>query len=410
MESVRERELQVFPGLANATIDLNNADSTVTAKVFWKTSKAIFRKGLGCTLLATMGEEEVRNQKMILPAPPPNQDTIGWPLGDVTSDSLPGPFDKDALEKAISSAFADTEPQKPAFTHAVIVVYDGQIVGEKYAPGFDRHSKLMGWSMTKSITNALVGVLVGEGRLNVNEPAPVSEWQHDDRKDITLNDLMHASSGLAWSESYFNPVADFHNMFIRSDDKAAYAISKKLKHKPGTYFQYSSGTTNIISRIVRQTVTDSLYYAFPYEKFFYKIGMYHTIIEPDASGTFVGSSYGYATARDWARFGLLYLNDGVVNGERILPEGWVRYSSTPASAAEMGTYGAQWWLNHGEESNPNVRSYPSLPADAFSAEGFEEQYVMVIPSRKLVIVRLGVSHFGSHFEALAHEIVDAIRE
>ena len=266
----------------------------------------------------------------------------------------------------------------------------------------------MGWSMTKSITNALVGILVKEGKLNVETSAPVAEWQDDDRNKITLNHLLQASSGLEWSESYFAPAGSFHQMFIKTDDKGAYAATRTLAHEPGTFFQYSSGTTNIISKIIRQTVGDSEYYKFPWEKLFYKIGMNHMIMEPDASGTFVGSSYGYASARDWARFGLLYLNDGVWNGEAILPSGWVKYSVTPAPAADMGKYGAQWWLNAGDAHNPQLRKYPALPADAFWADGFEEQYAMVIPSKKLVIVRLGVSHHGFDIVRLVNGVIDAV--
>jgi CubicO group peptidase (beta-lactamase class C family) len=223
-----------------------------------------------------------------------------------------------------------------------------------------------------------------------------------------LNNLLQASSGLKWSESYFSPTADFHSMFIKSDDKGAYAASRPLAHEPGTFFQYSSGSTNIISRIIRQTVGDTAYYKFAYKKLFYKIGMNHAIIEPDASGTYVGSSYSFASARDWARFGMLYLNDGMWKGERILPEGWVKYSVTPAPHAERGKYGAHWWLNSGDRDNPTDRMYPDLPADAYWADGFEEQYVMVIPSRELVIVRLGVSHHGFDFNALVKGVIAAL--
>ena len=262
--------------------------------------------------------------------------------------------------------------------------------------------------MTKSITNALVGILVKEGKLDVQEPAPVTEWRQDNRSKITLHHLLQASSGLEWSESYFSPTADFHKMFIKSDDKGGYALSRPLAYEPGTFFQYSSGTTNIISKIIRQTVGDSAYYKFPFEKLFYKIGMTHAIIEPDASGTFVGSSYSYATARDWARFGLLYLNDGVWNDERILPAGWVKYSTTPAPTADMGRYGAQWWLNAGDANNIEHRKYPDIPADTYWADGFEEQYVMVIPSKKLVIVRLGVSHHGFDITRLVNGVIAAV--
>ena len=407
-QSVINKELQVFPGLSSASIEVTE-DSTVIATVFWKTSKAIFRKGLGCTLLAEQSEEEVRAQRMILPPLPASEDTMAWPSGDAL-DSVPANINRDLVEQALDDAFEETDPKRPINTHAVVVVYDGKIIGERYAEGFNKDSRLMGWSMTKSITNALVGILVKEGRLNVETSAPVAEWHDDDRNKITLNHLLQASSGLEWSESYFNPAGSFHQMFIKKDDKGAYAATKNLTHAPGTFFQYSSGTTNIISKIIRQTVGDSAYYKFPFEKLFYKIGMNNMIMEPDASGTFVGSSYSYGSARDWARFGLLYLNDGVWNGETILPSGWAKYSVTPAPAADMGKYGAQWWLNAGDPHDPQLRKYPALPADAFWADGFEEQYAMVIPSKKLVIVRLGVSHHGFDITKLVTGVISALHD
>ncbi len=409
--SVKEKELQVFPGLSSAGVEMNTSDSTVVATILWTRSKAIFRKGLGCTLLSERSEEEVRNQQFILAsAPNVNQDSLLWPNGNLKSDSLLANVEYDAIDKALAEAFVDIDSTKPANTLGVIVLYDGQIVGEKYAQGFNQNSKLMGWSMTKSITNALIGILVKDEKLKTEEPAPVSEWKDDDRKQITLNNLLQASSGLEWSESYFVPTSDFHNMFIKSDDKGLYAANRKLKSPPNTVFQYSSGTTNILSRMIRQQIGDSAYHIFPYERLFYKIGMNNTILEPDASGTYVGSSYCYATARDWARFGLLYLNDGVWNNERILPEGWVKYTTTPASSTEIGEYGAQWWLNAGMKSNSSIRKYPELPADAYWADGFEEQYVMIIPSKKLVIARLGVSHHGFDFTKMATGILKALPE
>ncbi|HPH47302.1 MAG TPA: serine hydrolase [Chryseolinea sp.] len=409
VESVKEKELQVFPGLSSAGIEMNAVDSTVIATVLWTKSKAIFRSGLGCTLLAERSEEEVRNQQFNLAAPSVlNQDSILWPDGNRMPDSLLKNVKYDAINKALAEAFIDIDPKKPSNTLGVVVLYDKQIVGEKYAEGIDQRSKLMGWSMTKSVTSALIGILVKEGKLKTEDPAPVSEWSDDDRKQITLNNLLQASSGLEWSESYFVPTSDFHNMFIKSDDKGKYAANRKLKSSPNTVFQYSSGTSNILSRMIRQQVGDETYHAFPYEKLFYKIGMNNTIMEPDASGTFVGSSYTYATARDWARFGLLFLNDGVWNTERILPVGWVKYTTTPATTAPIGEYGAQWWLNVGAKSNSSIRKYPELPTDAYWADGFEEQFVMVIPSKKLVIVRLGVSHHGFDFTKMALAIIGAL--
>lgn len=407
-ESVMEKELRVFPGLTSAKFDINTQDSTVSATILWKKSKAIYRKGLGCTLLAERSEEEVRRQPMRLVASAAASDSLQWPAGDLIADErIPG-INYSRLEKAVADAFVEVDPEKPVNTHAVVVLYGDKLIAEKYAPGFDYKSKHMGWSMTKSIINALVGIMVKEGRLNIDDPAPVREWD-DERKTITLNHLLQASSGLAWEESYFVPTSDFHNMFTRSDDKGGFASSRKLEKKPGEFFEYSSGTTNILSRIIRQQLGDTAYYRFPYEKLFYPVGMYNTTLEPDASGTFVGSSYGYASARDWARFGLLYLNRGVWLGERILPEGWVEYSTTPAPAAPLQEYGAQIWLNAGKKDDASVVRYPGLPNDAFLFDGFEENSVVVIPSRNAVVVRLGVTHNGNfNLAQLVGEVLAAL--
>jgi len=407
-ESVVEKELKVFPGLSSAKIQLKD-DSTVSATLLWKTSEAIFRKGLGCTLLSDINEEELRDQNINLAMPPAvNQDTIPWPMGNLVTDSVPKGIKYDTLIKTLDEAFFEADPGKPLNTLAILVLLDGKIMAERYAPGFYYDSRLMGWSMTKSITSSLIGILVKEGKLKIDLPVSIDEWTSDERKNITLNNLLQASSGLKWSESYFFPSSTFHKMFTFSDDKAAYARTMPLEDEPGKNFVYSSGTTLILSGIIRETIGSELYYKFPYEKLFYKIGMNQAIMEPDASGTFVGSSYCYASARDWARFGLLYLNDGIWNGERILPEGWVKYTSTPAPSAEMGEYGAQWWLNAGAKGDPNHRKFPLIPADAYWADGFEEQYTMVIPSKKLVVVRLGVSHHGFDFEKLVGGIIAAL--
>ncbi len=392
-ESVIQKELQVFPGLADVKMQLNGLDSTVSGTVLWKTSKAIYRKGLGCTLLAEANESDIRKQHFkISKGPFVNQDSTEWPNGNIDAQATFPNIHNAALDKVVNHAFANSDPDNPINTHAVVVVYNGKIILEKYAEGFDQNSILMGWSMTKSITNALIGILIKQGKLQLYQPAPVPEWQNDERKNITLNNLLQASSGLGWSESYFIPGADFHNMFIHSDDKAAYAAGRKLEHKPGTFFQYSSGTTNILSKIIRLTVGEDKYHRFPYDCLFYKTGMHHAIMEPDASGNFVTSSYGYASARDWARLGLLYLNDGIWNGKRILPEGWVKYSITPAPAAIRKEYGAQVWLNQGGRENPLNAKYPGLPYEAIIFDGFENNSVVIIPSRNLVVVRLGVTH------------------
>jgi hypothetical protein len=242
-ESVIDKELKVFPGLSNARIQLKD-DSTVSATLLWKTSEAIYRKGLGCTLLSEMNEEELRDQDINLATPPPvNQDTIPWPMGNLVTDTLPKAF----LMKTLDEAFFEADRDRPLNTLAILIVHDGKIIAERYAPGFYHDSRLMGWSMTKSITNALIGILVKEGKLKTDLAAPIDEWQADNRKNITLNNLLQASSGLKWSESYFFRTSTFHKMFTFSDDKAAYARTMPSEDEPGKRFVYSSGTTLILS-------------------------------------------------------------------------------------------------------------------------------------------------------------------
>ena len=409
VESVRAKELQVFPGLSRAGIEVGS-DSSVTAQILWSKSKAIYREGLGCTLLAERSEEDIRGQKFILAKKSTlDQDTIAWPQGDKLNIDSTFSIDLSRINSILDSAFID-DPEKPLNTLAVVVVHNGLIIGERYAVGFTSKSRMMGWSMGKSITSALIGILVRDEKIHVLDGAPIAEWQNDDRKNIRVENLLQATSGLSWEEGYFNPRGQFHEMLMNSDDKGGYAASQKLKNPPGTVFQYSSGTTNILSKIIREKVGDTSYHQFPYERLFYKIGMNSMMMEPDASGTFVGSSYVFATARDWARFGLLYLNDGYWLGERILPEGWAEYTSTPSAVAPLGEYGAQWWLNAGEKDNPSNSVYPNLPPDAYWADGFEEQYVMVIPSKNLVVVRLGISHHGSPFEKMVGSIIKCLPE
>jgi CubicO group peptidase (beta-lactamase class C family) len=200
-------------------------------------------------------------------------------------------------------------------------------------------------------------------------------------------------------------------MLFLEGDFAGYTAKQPLAAEPGTVWSYASGTTNLLCRIMRQRVggSDSDYFNFPRTALFGKLGMTSAILEPDASGTFAGSSFAYATARDWARFGQFYLQDGVWNGERLLPEGWVAYSTTPAPGAPQGRYGAHWWLNAGIPGNPESRPYPSLPPDLYYASGHEGQFLVVVPSRQAVIVRLGVTR-GRDFdlETFIRQILDAL--
>jgi CubicO group peptidase (beta-lactamase class C family) len=388
---VSKNELGRFP-LSLSSAEANYSDSSASASVLgMATRKAIYRKGLGCSLLVESTEDEFRNQKVALATRPRvNQDSIAWPTGNLLSDSVPRGVAMNTINSWIDSAFAEPGPDKLRKTRAVVIVYDGKLIAERYAPPFDEKSLHTGWSMAKSVTNALIGILVKDGKLDLHAPAPIDTWKNDNRKKITLNHLMQANSGLEWKEDYraFDGV---NQMLFKKKDMGKFAAESKSATEPGVKFYYSSGTTNILSHIVRETVGDNEYYKFPYEKLFYRIGMLNTTLEPDAGGTFVGSSYCFAPARDWARFGLLYLQDGVWEGERILPTGWVKYTTTPANGALQGQYGAQFWLNAGAPANAADRIYPSVPTDLFWAEGYEGQNVFILPSKKLVVVRLGLT-------------------
>ena len=382
--------------------------------------KAIYREGCGCTIVNGLTENELRQQKIGYAKPikysPEQRSNRPWPAGNHGPVvSLPAGVDAEKLDKAMDAAFAEPGPQNPRKTRAVVVVYDGQLIAERYAPGFDLNTLQLGWSMSKCVTNAQVGMLVQQGKLELHSSAPVPEWQKadDPRQKITLDQLLRMSAGLEFSEEYA-PFSDAVYMFYDSYDFAAYAANKPLETEPDSKWHYSSGTANIIARVVRQTIEKDYenYYEYLYQNLFHKIGMYSVVMEPDPSGTFVGSSYTFATPRDWARFGLLYLQDGVWNEERILPEGWVKYTTTPAPQALQGEYGALFWLNAGSPSDPSVRMMPSVPVDTFFARGFQEQRVFMVPSKNLVVVRLGATSDKSAWndEAFVASMLAALPE
>ena len=409
-KKVREEELGFFL-MKIGHFTVNYSDSSVTGTVMgFAKQKAIYRKGLGSTLVSEISEDSIRRQHFNLYSPQDiSQDSMHWPRGNIISDSFPGAIDRGKLSAAIADAFVEKDSTKPIRTRAVIVLYDGKIVGEKYADGFSQNSRLQGWSMTKSVISALTGILAFQGKLNIDSSAPVPEWSDptDPRHEITVRNLLQQSSGLNFLEDY-TKASDATIMLYEKANMGLFTALHKLKQEPGNFFYYSSGNTNILSRMIRQIVGDSAYYSFPYSQLFSRLGMESATMETDASGNFVGSSYMYATARDWARFGLLYANDGIWEGERILPEGWVKKTTEPAPAALHGEYGFQFWLNTGGQ-NGN-RKYPDCPADLYCADGFESQYIFVVPSKNMVIVRLGLTqHNNFDADHFAQKILSAVR-
>lgn len=387
---VIKENLADFP-VSLGTYTLNTVDSSVTGSVWgFAKQKAIYRTGAGATLINDFTEDEVRSQRFSLPAPPQiNQDTVPWPYGNKLPDTIPANIDIAKLDAAVGEAFGGVYHGKPVYTRAVLVVYKGQLVAEKYADGFDRNTMQLGWSMTKSFTGALTGILVKQGKLKLDEPAPVAEWKNTDKEKITLKELLQQTTGIDYVENYAMP-SEATTMLFRKGDMAAFAASLPLKHEPGTVWNYSGGNSNILSRIIRRAAGEKEYKTFPYSSLFYKIGMFHTLLEPDASGTFVGSSYCYATPRDFARFGLLYYNNGKFNDEQILPANWVFESTRPSPADRLKHYGYQFWLNGWNETDTSKHRYPDVPADMYYADGYGGQDIYIIPSKGLVVVRLGL--------------------
>jgi len=371
----------------NSRIDFEKKEVTVDFFGLIK-RKSICRPGMGCTLVI----DKDFPRRAALPAALPSWPSPSGPA-DLPQKLYPG------LDPVLDWAFSEPDPSKPRRTRAVVILHKGMIAAERYAPGFDKDTRLIGWSMTKSVISALVGILAKEGRLSLDGPLPVPEWQAqgDPRGKITMDHLLRMSSGLQFGEDYKNPLKDVSRMMFEEADMGAYASRKNLEAEPGTKWKYSSGTTNIISRIIRIIVGDADYADLPRRALFEPLGMSSSIIEQDESGTFVGSSFMYATAREWARFGQLYLQDGVWEGRRILPEGWAGYAATAAPAAPEKKYGAHFWLKIPKEFLGG--DYEKLvPADAFHCVGYEGQFVSIIPSRQLVIVRLGLARIPTAWQ------------
>jgi len=297
-----------------------------------------------------------------------------------------------AAQRVVEVAFTEPNRKRRRRTRAIVILRDGEIIAEQYAPGFDAAMPLPGWSMAKSVLNALIGILVGQNRLSLQDKALLPEWQPTDpRAEITIEDLLRMRSGLKFSEVYSDFSSDVIEMLFNQPDTAGYAARQPLDFGPGTTWSYASGTSNILSAILRRVVGDREYWDWPRRALFEPLGMTSAILEPDASGTFVCSSFMLATARDWVRFGELFLHDGVWNGQRILPEGWVAYSTTPTPQSPGGNFGAHWWLKLQPEIGGGTATAARLPADTFFAVGHEAQTLTVIPSQRLVVVRLGMS-------------------
>ena len=380
-----------------ATNEINDVKKIVTSSVYGlKERKAIYRQGLGATLI----NDDFDETKPYEVPHRPKYKTQLYPWGNIKVDTIFANVDYDKLNVAVSNAF-DAKGKKKKRTRSVIVIYKDKIIAEKYADGFNKNSKILGWSMTKSLTATYFGILQKQGKIDIMKPAPIDEWSTDERSKITINDLLHMNSGLEWEEDY-TKISDATKMLFQAEDMTKSQIEKSAKYKPNTHWNYSSGTTNLLSGILRkQFKTHQDYLNFWYSSLINKIGMNSMIVETDMAGNFVGSSYGWATTRDWAKFGLLYLHKGNWNGEQLFDESWAKYVATPTNTSN-GQYGAHFWLNAGGV-------YHDVPRDMYRCSGFQGQMVFIIPSLDLVVVRMGLSE-DFDFNGFLRDVVASLKK
>jgi CubicO group peptidase (beta-lactamase class C family) len=342
-------------------------------------SRAVHRPPLGC--VNATGTALTGSPASAAPPPP--------------TEEIPSPPSDPALALALERAFTENADGPRRNTQAVVVMQRGRIVAERYAPGIGVDTPLPGWSATKSVTNALLGVLVRQGRLDMNAPAPIAAWAdpQDPRRAITSDQLLRMTSGLDAGQSLVNvsPFDPAARLLFIEHDMAAFAASRPLAYPPGTHWNYADPNTLLLSRIVRDLAGGDAAStrAFIYRELLDRIGMRHATFEFDAAGTPIGGSHLWASARDWGRLGQLFLDDGIVNGGRLLPPGWVEYSSRPTPGAEYVGYGAGFWTNRGSGYGASYRIGQGMPADAYMARGSHGQYVVIVPSQQLVVVRLG---------------------
>ena len=372
--------------LVFSTVDLKAARTRATFLGF-ATREARFRPGLGCTL-ETGGE--LAGPPALPQAPP--LDATNQPIPVAAAAQR---IDYAALKAAVDSAFDEPDPSRLKRTRALVVLHRGRVVAERYAPGYSAQTPLIGWSMSKSVIAMLIGVLVGEGKLSPGATGLLPEWRgHDDpRSRITLDELLRMTSGLQFNENYGDPLSDVAVMLFTKANQSAFAAAKPLATTPGARWEYSSGTTAILGRVIRQALggTEQNYLDFPRRALFEPLGMRTAVFEPDAAGLLAGASFMCASANDWARIGQLLLQDGMWDGKRLLPAGWVRYMRTVTPQSPRRDYGAQIWVRVPEPFNSHASPPPALPPDAFHLVGHEGQFVSVVPSRELVVVRMGLS-------------------
>ena len=382
--------------LATSILDKNT--KTVESSVYGlKKRKAIYKDGIGTILIP---ENEDASKIFLVPNRDKTPKNMPFPYGDLPQkDTVFTNIDYLNLDKAISNAFTEDADIKK--TRSVLVVYKNQIIGEQYKEPFDKNSIFLGWSMAKSITSGVLGVLEQQGKIKIDQSNLFEEWKNDDRKNITIRNLLNMNSGLEWEEDY-TKICDATEMLFIDSDMSLRQKNKQLVGKPNESWNYSSGTSNLLSAFIRkQFSSQQAYLDFWYTNLIDKIGMHSALIETDYSGNYIGSSYVWATARDWAKFGLLYLHNGNWNGEQIIHKHWVEFTQKPTNTSK-GEYGGHFWTNEGLR-------FKSAPKNMYYCDGYQGQFVCIFPDLDLVIVRTGLDGSDAHIDALLKDILANIK-
>jgi CubicO group peptidase (beta-lactamase class C family) len=395
LDTLRAERLRMPFGFERwVTLELEPETRTARASVFGLArAEARWREGLGVT---RAHDDGIALPDELPDLVPPLDPTRPWPLGESEVVVELEPARAQALQAAVERAFVTPDGAALA-THAVVVVQAGELRLERYRADHDRATRFLGWSMTKTVTAALLGRLVMLGQVRgLDEPLAAPEWSApgDARASIELQSFLRMTSGLAWSVDYEDPASDSLRMLFREPSAAHFAATKSLEHAPDTHFEYSDGTSNLLARFVfeRAGASDEERWLFPQKELFGRLGMSSAVLSVDPSGRWVGSSLMLATARDWARFGEFLRRDGTWSGERFLPDGWVTMMRHPTDGSPQRTYGAHLWRTDPELlRDADGNSVPPELAGVVHLAGFDDQFVWIDFQRELVLVRLGLT-------------------
>ena len=380
------------------TVSVDYRSKRVTSKFlgFLAPNFALFRGASGCTTVPDGDFAAALNAAPFIEPKVLNTNTRTWPDGDTVL----------AQSQSATQDLLENEDLTGPRMRAVVVVHNGQIIAERYGHGFDATTPLLGWSMSKTVNALLVGRLIYTGKLNTSDTSLFPQWQYDDRSKIKLSDLLAMRSGLAFNESY-GSVTDATRMLYLEPDMVSLPISAKLVTAPGAHFNYSSGTSVLLSAIWMSRIGDRKEaFDYPTRALFDPLGMASAVLEQDARGTFAGGTYLYATAHDWARLGLFLLQDGVWKGQRLLSEDFMNALRTPQRSGSRYTRAQAWVTAPDGERNVDA----GVPADTFWLEGHDGQSMAIVPSLDLVLLRMGLTpdRLGYKPQLLLKQITDEI--